>query len=1149
MTTKKFLSLAAMATSMTLLPAQADVHEGYKTPSFTIPYAEHKPTIDGIINDTEWESSFSIQALQTTNHAVSPRPTRFWLTWDEDNLYVAMRSPLRAGERLLQVSREKGKDVSVIFDDSYEIWVDAGTKSDDGQVAFFQFISNFAGARSDVMIEPAVGNSRPGWNSGWEPVNRITPDGKFWEMEVAIPRKSIFLNAPFADGQKISCLLARNFKRPWEQNSVEGTGSFSVCDTYSHFTLSKSAPALHLLEVADPEAKTFGLKLATFGTVGDAKLKWSFDSDGGTAKTGIIDVKKGQLTTAEPGMNLDSVGPGSFRIRVTSEDGKTSYLDWSALRTFGFEKVEKDVESGGKVTKVAEPVNQAATAINDKGDVVRLLLQFNPVKDYLRVTGDFIQFDERAKIDHCEVVITSDPKSGGSGNGKELARDSFKIDDLSSVRGVVQLKDVPYGAYVATMTCYAKDGSVIRKDEANFTKKDPTSFPWWNTKAGNIEKVLAPWTPVKVSGNKTEVWGRTMTIGAAGLPSQIVSAGKNLLAGPASLQAEMDSGKIEAEAGKVSQISQADFRYVADATSKLGDLDISSRVTVEYDGMYKVEMTLKPKGSVKVGSLKMVVPIAPQADQYIYGKAEEIRSGFDMRFVPKEGTGVIWDCRKVGSTAMTAGSFIPYVWVGNTQRGLCWFADSDQGWTPNAKTPAVELVRDTAGGPTKLIFNLISSPDTIDQPRTIVFAFQASPVKALSPGWRMNTWWCGDTFGNYAYPDNKGALIWQCIPFTTDIAASRKMVDARHVEFENFPGGPKRHSNAVPYFGHDFMGPAASEQAYFGEEWQADTQRVEMGQLWYGKTLRDFIIYNLDKWIKDCGIDGWYLDNVRPIVSSNIDAGRGYRLPDGRIQPTFDIFGMREFFLRLRAIWQENGKTSLIVNHMTNNMILPWNEAVDVAYDGEHNVIYPEMGKDFMDLWSLERLRMDYPEQWGVAINFMREYQGVWEPVRMATVMRAYLGAVFLHDALPTGNSFTEPQTRALIAARDRFGIGENDVKFLGYWDTESGLSCTPKDVHLAGWLRPGKLMLAVVNFGEKTNATVQIDAAKLGLGSPSEWKVSDAEEGTSVKGYTVTGTERTEITVWDAANNGGPVTSDGKGGLKVPVNRHDFRLIVIEKK
>ena len=87
-----------------------------------------------------------------------------------------------------------------MFDDSYEIWIDVGSKSPDGQPVFFQYLANFDGGRYDLMHEPAVGNSRLGWTAGWDVRNRITKDNA-WEMEAAIPRKSMYREQPFATPQ------------------------------------------------------------------------------------------------------------------------------------------------------------------------------------------------------------------------------------------------------------------------------------------------------------------------------------------------------------------------------------------------------------------------------------------------------------------------------------------------------------------------------------------------------------------------------------------------------------------------------------------------------------------------------------------------------------------------------------------------------------------------------------------------------------------------------------------------------------------------------------------------------------------------------------------------------------------------------------
>ena len=434
--------------SLRLASAQS-VQQDYKAPTIIIPYAWHKPTLDGIIHDEEWQGAVSANALQTTAKAVSARQTRFWLMWDEDNLYLAMRSPLRPSERLIQALRERGHDVNVVFDDSYEIWLDVGTHSADGQPVFFQYLSNFAGARWDVMQEPAVGNSRLSWTAGWKPHNRLTPDGKFWEMELAIPRRSLYKETAFHDGFAFSGLLARNFKRPWDQVTLAGSGSFSVRETYAHYILSKNAPAIHLMAVGDPTARTFGLALSAFGPVGLAAqtLHWRFESDGDVRREGALVAQPGKLTPLPPALALDKEGAGAFRIQVLSANGKTLYLDWSARREW----------SGREAL---------AQTLHDTGDRIALTIALNPARDYLRVSGDFIDYDARSAIARC-VVTARD------GQQRVLAQKEVRPDALAYARGVLTLPHLLPGAYSAELVAYDKRGSALLTRRTEFAKKDP----------------------------------------------------------------------------------------------------------------------------------------------------------------------------------------------------------------------------------------------------------------------------------------------------------------------------------------------------------------------------------------------------------------------------------------------------------------------------------------------------------------------------------------------------------------------------------------------------------------------------------------------------------------------------------------------------
>ncbi len=1066
--------------SASLRTARADIRAGYAAPRFTVPYVSAPPALDGNADDPSWDRALSVDALQTTEGTLSTRPTRWSVCWDADHLYLAMRSPLRPGERLMRANRQVGRDnVKVVFDDAYEIFLDAATHSEGGEPVFFQYLGNVAGGKYDVMFEPAVGNSRPGWESNWHPVNRVTPDGKYWEMTVAIPRATVYENQPFADGQVVHGLLIRDFKRPWEQNSLGGSGSFSVPETFCAFALSKTAPPLHLWAVDDPKAGTLGLDAA--GPAG-VPLAWSFDSDGGVHKTGTLPVDD---------LAMDKPGDGYYRIRITADGGKTPLLDWASRRTFGDKSA-------------------LTTPTRDAGDVAELNLTFNPVQNYVRIEGDFINYDDRAKIARYAASVVDSA-------GRTVAEQDLVPDDLAYVHGLLRLGDGPAGQYVAKLVCTDAAGHELLRKQTPFERKDlAKEFPWWHTAIGRIDRVIAPWTAVKLDGPNLDVWGRTMTVGGAGLPAQVTTQGMDLLAGPAMLVGESNGQTIRLSRNGLKSESAADYRAVVGTTGQLGDsVAVTSTVTTEFDGLYKVRMTLTPKGPTPLTSLKVVVPLRPEFADYCHACGEGIRYGFSYGYLPKAKAGVLWDSKQVDGQPMLVGSFIPYVWVGNGKGGLCWMADSDQGWTPNDAVPAIEVRRDDPGH-VDLVLNLVSSPVTLDGPRTITFAFQATPVKPMAPGWRMNTWSTADSFVDFCRVEPKGGhLIWNALPFTLDPAASRAMVEQRQrstMAYQWGPAGAAYHANAVPYFENNGMDPKfAAAAGYFADQWHA---RVSDSSA-FCRSLTDYIVYSLDSFVKDTGMDGWYVDNVRPVADDNLDAGRGYRLPDGRVQPTYEMFATREHFLRVRAMLGDHGRTGKFVLHMTNHMIMPWIGAADLALDGEDHVTFPDMHKDFIDFWSPARLRLDDAAPQGTPVTFLQEYQGNWASADLDRVMRAYTAMTVVNDVLPGANP--NGRNNAVWSGRARFGIDAGDVTFVPYWRADNGVSAAGGPaLYASSWRRPGRVLIAVANAGPAdVTVTLKLDPAKLGLTADDLTHAIDADTGE-------------------------PVT------LSLPIARHDYRQVMV---
>lgn len=1093
-----------------LFPLTADVRDTYSVPLLSIPETQTPPVIDGVIEPAEWQGALEMNILQQLgSRELSAMQTRWFLMWDSENLYLAMRSPLRTGERLIQNMRHRDRDYNVVFDDSYEIFLDAGTRSPDGQPVFFQFLANFAGARFDVMFEPQVGNSRPGWRSGWEPVNRITPDGTAWEYELVIPRNSLFVEKPFQDGFEIRLLLARNFKRPWLQNSITGQNDFSSRDAFARAKLSSSAPALHVLALGDPEKNTFGLHLNAFSKK-PQNIRWNFEANTGQKETGIMKLPAGELVK---GPNNLAIAPAAgvannaefFRVTVSSEDAKTTWFDFAARLGFSAR-------------------DNFAKTINDKGDQVNLSARLNPVKDYIRINGDFIQYDDRDKIAVVEAVVKNPA-------GKVLANTKFELDDLAYASGVMQLEKLEPGKITVEMIAKDADGATVLTRTTEIEKwNHKEKFTWWDTKWGKLDKVIPPFTAVKTDGNnKVSIWGRTIDLSKAGLPSQILTQNIPLLQTPVTLIAELQDGsRLSLEGAKIEKIASSDVEAKFRAQGKLGDLSVQTEILVGFDGVMKFTLDLDPAKPLELRSLQVVIPLANDKVNYVHGSGEGIRYGFDARFIPEKGEGRLWDSKIVDGQNMTVGSFIPYVYIGSTKGGLAWFADSDQGWVPNNNVPAIELRRDNPKS-VDLVLNLVSEPFTMDAKRRVVFGLQATPVKPMPPDWRNERWGFDATFHDFAgittQPGRQHSdLIWMSVPYVINKEyAVKKASDWK-----------QSRGMAVPYFEQNTIGtfpPDPGSPGYFGEHWKAGVGNT----LWFEKTLQDFIVHGLAEWVQIADIDGWYVDNVRPEACDNIEAGRGYKLPDGRIQPTYQIFEQRDYWLRVRAAFYEAGKIPpKIVLHMTHNVVIPWIGTADLALDHEANVIFPEMNKTFMDMWSLERLRLNVPDQWGTPFISMSKYDGDWsrasDEVKERN-MRSFVGAVRLHDIIPQSHRDLGKK------AFDSFGFGQPDVQYIGYWDPQLPVISQTEGVYASAWMRPAdkdgtkRLLLIVTNWNQKP-VTAKFQIKKDGiLAKAKNIEVYDAEIRAD--------TPDKDATLPLAAN----------GTFSLDVGHHLFRLVRIDFK
>ena len=83
---------------------------------FTVPQTAKAPTVDGKISQDEWKDALVISGTGAT---VDPRKAELFLTWDEKNLYAAVRVETPPRGKLV-----KNAGNHPIYDDSVEFWFD-----------------------------------------------------------------------------------------------------------------------------------------------------------------------------------------------------------------------------------------------------------------------------------------------------------------------------------------------------------------------------------------------------------------------------------------------------------------------------------------------------------------------------------------------------------------------------------------------------------------------------------------------------------------------------------------------------------------------------------------------------------------------------------------------------------------------------------------------------------------------------------------------------------------------------------------------------------------------------------------------------------------------------------------------------------------
>lgn len=293
-----------------------------------------------------------------------------------------------------------------------------------------------------------------------------------------------------------------------------------------------------------------------------------------------------------------------------------------------------------------------------------------------------------------------------------LRRQSLTLDPKHGSASLrLEGKDIPAGrlAITATASC-RKTG---QKAAAQKNLHSPLCPAWLNTQEGISQTVPSPWTALLVDGNAVKPWGRTYRFEKSVFPTEVLTRDASVLAGPIRLVGRVAGKTVDWKAAAVDYRERRDDVVVLTGEATNSGLTLRGTTTVEFDGMIRADLELRPdRGAVEVESLQLEVPLRAQHARYLYHFPGRWGSVANSGFLPAAG----WK-----------HAFKPMLWLGDEDRGLAWFCESDRNWLLSDPQQAITIERQPEI--VTLRCHLFDHPVKVDSPLQYTFGFQATPAK------------------------------------------------------------------------------------------------------------------------------------------------------------------------------------------------------------------------------------------------------------------------------------------------------------------------------------------------------------------------------------------------------------------------------------
>ncbi len=1130
---KAFLPALALLSSLAIA---AFGQQEIVVPEVRLPLMEKAPVIaNEAIDPAQWTSATRMERLNQGQRLAHPGAS-FWVGATPEALYLAVRSEIAPGGKLLRRANPIPGEVNalVLQDDVVEIYISPNPDDAVENRRTYQAIYNARAAGYTHLMTGRGGNA-------WLPTHQIGNHvgETTWDFTIAIPWRELGVEKvtlPSTMGIRIARTWHRTANGTIQAEWSPLGGNFTSLTTLPRVTWEEQAPVIQVEQLQATPGSTAEVRYL-LRNPGPKPLHLRLESamlpvsSAPTRLDRTVTLAPGEETRLSGGTSAALAGEQLFtHLKVSDAAAGTVFYQ----RTFHW-----SIDRPPTLWK------------SDDGEAGRLTFShgYYPSLNLVTAKLDSGSQENPAGLGEVKLALYR------VGSKEPLATTTFPPfrDGQSELTGwsIPELED---GSYELIAT--GKGGAPLK---GSFQRQ---RFEWEGNQRGLSEVVVPPFTPLEVEGERVRSVLREHRLNGVGLWDQVEAAGEALLSGPMRLEVVSAGGARTEANGSYKVLEAKGHRVTSEARWEAGPLRGTTRATWDYDGTMKTALTLEPTQE-EIERVTLIIPVEGELAPFLHACTDGIRFNYAGKM--PEGEGVIWKSSQASRQSII-GSYVPYLWIGGTLRGLSVFGDNDKGWITSPDQPTQELVRTPEGG-VEMHFHLVARKAQWKEPREITLGFLATPVKPMAEGWRQ---WTVGTRGKEKAGVHQAFLgscpYWGTVsnyqdlyPRDYDFTYFEEMVKAREtgemplafiknwLEGYRLTGTPEQqetrqkfyerhvHSgfrvmankpdHVLPYTNPRGTRFDAPEGVTFLNEWhrEAFPQRewgYGMGHSYDIDPVPSFRDYSAWYWVKilETFADAIYWDNIFMQSSFSPANPAAYRLEDGRVQPASGIWNMREIVRRGMVLSHEMGRPNRNMVHITNTAIAPI-----VGFAGSL-LTWEDRGgdSDFQ-----ERFPRDYVltesigRQFGALPTVLTSHVHGNDPVKKARAYRTAAGVLLTHEMKTISHWSEQPDPfwenyDRLIA----FGYGTPEVAVHTDWESGFPLEIGGKTSALL-LVREGKALLVVCDWGAPGEITVTPSQALLAK-LPEGWQVRNLESG--------------------------EVEAKGEAGrFTIKLEQHDFKVLELE--